>query len=103
VAYVIDSLVFLVTLGIGWLVWSAILWRQGTTPGKRMFRLRCIDQRTGLEASWGTMAWRELAVKGVASALTGELILIVSTIMLGSSSRRTVWDFAAHTVVVQDR
>jgi len=36
-----------VTLGIGWLGWSAFEWRLGRTPAKRLLRMTVVDAATG--------------------------------------------------------
>src|ERR1019366_2868350 len=36
------------SLGIGWLVWSVLEWRTGSTPSYRLLRLRVVSRSDGL-------------------------------------------------------
>ena len=33
-AYLVEGVLMVVTLGLGWLIWSLIVWAKGTTPAK---------------------------------------------------------------------
>jgi uncharacterized RDD family membrane protein YckC len=55
----VDGAMYLVTLGIGWFIWSMVVWGQGQTPGKQILRMRVYDKTTGKPAKWGQMAIRE--------------------------------------------
>jgi hypothetical protein len=41
-ALALTPLLFVVTLGIGWLVWSVLEWRDGRTPSYRLLGLRVV-------------------------------------------------------------
>lgn len=58
----VDLALSLVTLNIGWLIWSFVVWGQGQTPGKQILKLRVYDKTTGKPAKWGHMAIRELGL-----------------------------------------
>src|SRR5262245_4546792 len=80
--YLLDVLLLIVTLFIGWLIWSLIVWSRGTTPGKQLLGMRCVYLATDLRATWGRMFLREFVGKflimGVISLFTlgiGPLIL----------------------------
>lgn len=51
-AALLDSVLSVVTLGIGWLVWAAITAAEGATPGKRLLRMQVVDPRTRRPVSW---------------------------------------------------
>ncbi|CAB4997903.1 unannotated protein [freshwater metagenome] len=55
----VDLAMYAVTFGIGWTIWSLIIWGQGQTPGKQILKLRVYDKTTGRPAKWGHMAIRE--------------------------------------------
>ena len=38
-ALVLDVLLAIVTCGIGWLIWSIVLWQQSTSPAKKLLKL----------------------------------------------------------------
>lgn len=52
----------IVTLGIGYLIWTLILFGRGQTPGKQILQLRVYDLTTGLPAKWGHMFIREFGL-----------------------------------------
>ena len=58
-AIVLDATLIVLTLGIGWVIWSFIVWGQGQTPGKQILKLRVYDKTTEKPAKWGQMAIRE--------------------------------------------
>ena len=58
----VDLAMYLVTFGIGWLIWSLVVWGQGQTPGKQILKMRTYDKSTGAPAKWGHMAIREFLI-----------------------------------------
>jgi uncharacterized RDD family membrane protein YckC len=102
-SYLLDGLLAVVTLFIGWLIWSVIIWEKGETPAKALLGLRCVDTTTGRPATRGTMALRELVYKGILGSVTGGITTIVSAFMiLLTDSREGIWDKIAKTAVVED-
>ncbi|WP_158841124.1 RDD family protein [Saccharothrix deserti] len=103
-AYLLEGLLFLVTLGIGWIVWALIAWARGTTPAKQLMRMTVIWTANRRAASWGRMFLREAAGRGlvvpVISFLTFGVGWIVATCMVFSDTRQTLWDRLASTLVV---
>ena len=49
--YLLDGLLMIATLGIGYLIWSLIIWSKGQTPGMQCLGMRCVKQDTGETAS----------------------------------------------------
>jgi uncharacterized RDD family membrane protein YckC len=96
-AYILGVLLFIVTLGVGYLAWSVVTWGAGQTPAQRIVGLRCWDPATGRTASRGRMALRQLT--GV--ALNGQLLIGV-VIMLSGMSAVSVGDVLLGTVVLRD-
>ena len=39
-AYALDCALAFVTLGIGWFIWSLVVWGQGQTPAKKILKIR---------------------------------------------------------------
>lgn len=104
--YLLDGLLIVVTLVIGWIIWSLVVWAQGQTPGKQLLGMRVVrlDQRT--YAGWGKMFLREflgkLIVYFVASFVFGIGALIADCWLLWDKDRQELWDKIAGTVVVND-
>jgi uncharacterized RDD family membrane protein YckC len=53
---------FIVTLGVGYIVWFFISLSNGQTPGKQLLKLRVYDSTTGNPARWGHMFIREIGL-----------------------------------------
>ena len=118
-AFLLDGLLAIVTCGIGWLIWSIVLWQQSTTPAKKILGMKIVDSKTGAPATMNQMVMRELVIKlvlivalnyvgtfiGVDFTIgLGNLVTLASGIMvLASASRQAVWDHVAGTVVVDAR
>lgn len=101
-AYLLDSLLALVTLYIGWLIWSIIIWKDGVSPAKQMMGMRCVSLETGRAADRGTMAVRELVGKWILGTVTFGITTIVSCFMILGADRQGIWDKIAKTTVVDD-
>ena len=101
-ALLLDSLLFVVTCGIGWLIWDIVLWQQSTSPAKKMLNLKIVDINTGAPASMVQMLLREGLGKIVLSAITGIVGIISAVLILVVPSRQGVWDYIAKTTVVRE-
>lgn len=103
--YVLELLLLVVTLGIGWIIWSLIVWSKGTTPGHHVLRLYIVDEKTGRTATWGHMALREFVMKGIvgsaASTLSFGIYFVVDSLFIVRPDRRTLHDLMSSTQVVQ--
>ena len=58
-AYALDCVLAALTLGIGWIIWSLIVWGEGQTPAKKILKIRVYATTTERAATWGHMAVRE--------------------------------------------
>lgn len=101
-AFLLEVLLSIVTLGIGWLIWSLIVWADGRTPAKALMGMRVVRSDTGEVASWGTMALREVVGKWILGNLTFGVTTIVGGLMILGESREAIWDKIATTVVVDE-
>jgi uncharacterized RDD family membrane protein YckC len=101
-AYVLEGVLLVVTLFIGWLVWSMIVWGRGQTPAKSLLGMRCVRKDTGRAATWGVMFLREFVGKGIIGSITFGITTIISVFMVLGADREAVWDRVAGTAVVDD-
>ena len=101
-ALLLDSLLFVVTCGIGWFIWNIVLWQQSTSPAKKMLNLKIVDINTGAPASMTQMLLREGLGKIVLGAITGIVGIVSAVLILVVPSRQGVWDFIAKTTVVRE-
>ena len=97
--YLLEGVLCLFTLGIGWLIWSFAVYGKGQTPAKRVLGMRVVDVRTGAAASWGTMFLREFIVKPVLAFVT---VGVADMWLLWDKDNQELWDKMLSTVVVSD-
>ncbi|CAB4542320.1 MAG: hypothetical protein F2519_05895 [Actinobacteria bacterium] len=86
----VDLAMYSVTFGIGWLIWSLIIWGQGQTPGKQIVKLRVYDQTTGKPAKWGHMAIREFLLPLSISLAVLPLVALI-TFLIPEDNLRIVF------------
>lgn len=100
-AYLLEGVLAVVTLGIGYFVWDLCVWSRGQTPGKQLLGMYCYRPSTGLRASWGYMLlrWVGFLVEGILPFVG----TIVSFVMVcASDERRAIHDHIADTVVLHE-
>lgn len=104
-AFVLEIIFAFVTLGIGWFIWSLIVWGKGTTPGHQVLKLYVVDAKSGITATWGHMALREFVIKGlvggIASSITFGLYFLIDSLFIARDDRKTLHDLMSSTLVVQ--
>ncbi len=108
--YVLDALVALVTLGIGWLIWLAIVMHRGQTPGKQLLGMYVMREDGSRAGGWPTFL-REFVIKGwlfgVGSGVIGGatggvgLLLYLPVVLwcIWDHERQCLWDKLVHTYV----
>jgi uncharacterized RDD family membrane protein YckC len=105
-AALLDTLLAIFTLAIGWLVWSLIIYRDGQTPGKQVLGMRCAIPETGRTAGWGRTFCREWLAKGflfsVLMSVTFGLAVILYFWLLWDKEKQEIWDKIVGTIVVND-
>jgi uncharacterized RDD family membrane protein YckC len=100
-AWFLAIVLFIVTLGIGYIIWGLIVWGRGQTPTYQVLGMRCWRPDSNGVATWGWMAMREVVGRLVETAIT--LIAVASFVMfLVLKQRRTIHDYIGGTVVVRD-
>ena len=87
--YFLDLGLALITLGIGWVIWSLIVWRQGLTPAKQILKLRVVAEESRTNATWGHMAIRQFLIP-VTFSIPGWLLM-----QLGDSTPVVTGDFSS--------
>jgi uncharacterized RDD family membrane protein YckC len=58
----VDYGFYIVTFGIGWIIWNLIVWTDGRTPGHQVLKMRVYSTDTKKPASWGHMALRQVVL-----------------------------------------
>ena len=101
-AYLLDVVLFIVTLVIGYLIWEiGFAWRHGQTPGKQVLKMRVINSADGRTATWGRMALRDLLIKGIVFGIIW-ILFVVGAAFVFSDTRQALWDRIVGTAVVDD-
>ncbi len=96
-AWLLGLLLFIVTLGVGYITWSLFVWGQGRTPAQRILRLRCWQAGPRRVAGRKQTALRQIT----GFFLNGQLLAGV-LIWLLTKRLRSVGDFFASTVILHD-
>jgi uncharacterized RDD family membrane protein YckC len=100
----LEGLLMVVTLFVGWLVWSIVVWGRGQTPAKQLLGKRVLVRDTLAPAGRGRMCAREVLCKGLIGFLSNLIVVgfIVYFWLLWDSDRQELWDKMAGTIVVND-
>jgi Na+/phosphate symporter len=78
--WAVDLALNFVTFGIGWFIWSLIIWGQGQTPGKQLLKMRVYDKTTAKPAKWGHMAIRQFLLPMSFSIVVLPIVVVLSLI-----------------------
>ena len=98
-ARVLDTILFFLTLIIGYIIWWLIVLGRGQTPGKQLLGIRAV-KRHGDPAGWGTTFVREVfktVVHWFIIGLFADLILM----LVDEKEHRSISDRVADTVIIR--
>ena len=115
----LEMALFVLTLGIGWLVWLAFTAPKSRTPAKDFVNVRIFDYRTAQPARWQQVWLREafgkIALPIILAALfevafgsaQGSTVFAAYYIMGGLAGvvleeKRTIWDHISRTYLVYE-
>ena len=88
---------FIVTLGVGYIVWFWISLGNGQTPGKQVLKLRVYNATNGKPAQWGHMFIRELGLYFAIGIAT-----LVPAFLFYPGALLTVFDLIYYVVILAD-
>lgn len=102
--YLLEGLLILLTLIIGWLVWSIIVWGRGQTPAKQLLGMRVLSRETLTSARRGRMFAREIPCKWIIELFASITVVgvVVYFWLLWDKERQELWDKMVETIVVND-
>jgi uncharacterized RDD family membrane protein YckC len=102
-AYFLEAILQAVTLGIGWLIWAALIVKKGQTPAKQLLKLRVIDANDSRPLRFARMFFMRGIVAGLVAALLIPLTLGIILLMpFWNKRNRNIWDVISGSVVVVD-
>jgi len=100
----LEGILFVVTLGIGWYIWLAFTAQTSQTPAKRLLNVYTVDIQTGQPISTGRVWVREVLVKQILMWVIGSIIIIAGLVdaiwVLFDKNRQALHDKVAGTIVV---
>ncbi len=110
-AALLTPVLFVATLAIGWLIWSAVEWCRGRTPSYRLTGLRVVRRSDGLPIGPLRSLVREvICLVLLVPTILACLVLALSFVMGASppdgllrQPRRAPWDLLTGTTVVHER
>jgi uncharacterized RDD family membrane protein YckC len=101
-AYFLAIPLWIVTLGIGYIIWGLIAWGNGQTPSLQVLGMRCWRPETNRVAGFWYMALREIPGR-IIDGILGFITLITSLVlMVTGRERKALHDWIAGTVVLRD-
>jgi uncharacterized RDD family membrane protein YckC len=98
-AFLLDGVLVMVTLGIGYLIWALITWSDGQTPGKKLLGHVVVDANTGAPLDWGRMALRQFVIQGLIGSVSFGIFFWIDSLMIFGDGQRTLHDRMANSVV----
>ncbi len=106
-ARVLEFVLFILTLVIGYVVWMFIAFGKGQTPGKQLLGIRAM-KTDGTKSDWGWTFLREFVVKFLLFAVLGQITFGLASAIddmwaLWDKDKQTLHDKIVKTYVVDDR
>lgn len=101
---ILESILIVVTLGIGWFIWYVVVVGRGLTPARQMLNLIVIDSQTRVPVDPLKAFVRGFVVYFI---LFGIILSVIpfSALIAGAfifrESRQTLWDQLTNTVIGQ--
>ncbi len=102
-AYFLEGILGVVTLGIGWLIWAAMIAGTGQTPAKRLLNQRVIGADTLAPVGFGRMLFMRGLLAGFVAGFALPLTLGILVFMpFWDKRNQNIWDKISNTYVVSD-
>jgi uncharacterized RDD family membrane protein YckC len=95
----LEGVLAIVTLGIGYFIWQFFTYRTGQTPGKKLMGIRVVSLNDGKALPFWMTLLREWIVKGFIGGITFGIAYIW---ILFDAKNQTLYDKVLNTVVVDD-
>ena len=101
-SYLLAIPLFIVTLGLGYIIWSLVVWAQGQTPALQVLNMRCWRPADGRVSGFWWMVMREV-VGGIVQNLAFPIVAIVSFVLFAAGrEHRSLRDHIGGNVVLHD-
>jgi uncharacterized RDD family membrane protein YckC len=100
--HLLETLLVIGTLVVGWLVWSFVAYGRSQTPAKQLLNMRVVKLDSREPAGYGTMVVREWVAKPLLGLVGGLSAGVAYFWMFWDSRNQELWDKVAGTIVVSD-
>jgi uncharacterized RDD family membrane protein YckC len=102
-AYFLSIPLFIVTLGIGYVIWGLVVWGRGQTPALQVLGMRVWRPETNKVAGFWFMALREIVGHLIVGAILTFITEITSFVLfVAGRKHQALHDVIAGTVVLHD-
>lgn len=101
--HVLDLGLVIVTLVVGWIVWSFVVYARAQTPAKQLLNMRVVKLESRERAGYGRMVAREWLAKPLFGILGGLTAGVAYFWMVWDRRNQELWDKVVDTIVVDDR
>ncbi len=101
-AFFLAILLYVLTLGIGYVVWGLFVWGRGQTPALQVLGMRCWRPESQRVAGWWWMALREIVGGFIETCFSFVTVIISFIVMATGRERKCIHDYIAGTVVLDD-
>jgi uncharacterized RDD family membrane protein YckC len=95
----LEGVLAIVTLGIGYFIWQFFTYQTGQTPGKRLMGIRVVSLNDGKALPFWMTLLREWVVKGFIGGITFGIAYVW---ILFDAKNQSLYDKVLNTVVVDD-
>lgn len=101
-ANLLDGVLITVTLGIGWVIWAAMIAGEGQTPAKRICGHQVVDSGSYAPVGMGRMFWMRGLIAGFVAGFAIPFTLGVLLFMpFWDGRNQNLWDKVSSTCVVR--
>jgi len=101
-AALLDGLLMLVTLYIGWIIWACTLSGTGQTPAKKLLNQTVLDLETNAPMTLGKMFGMRGIVGGLVAMIAIPLtIYIIAFMPFWDKRNQNIWDKVSNSLVVR--
>jgi uncharacterized RDD family membrane protein YckC len=100
--HVLELGLVIVTVAVGWIVWSLVVYGRSQTPAKQLLNMRVVRLETAERASFARMLAREWLAKPLLGIVGGLTAGVAYFWMFWDKRNQELWDKAVDTIVVDD-
>ncbi len=98
---IVENLLIIVTLGIGWIIWAFTLSGKGQTPAKKLLNQTVIDLDTGKPMKLGRMFWMRGFVGGIVANIAFFFTLGILCFMpFWDKRNQNIYDKISNSLVI---